>query len=110
MTNVPTKSEEIEQLDDIIDALDDGYLRSILTHARPMIETAIRNDFGFIDLEAQWAAIDAERQELASLRRQTLEARQELARMNQEKSRILAELADLRSSAAIVADRLAKYR
>ena len=77
-----------------------SYLGSILADTVGDVESAIRNDFGFIpSIRESWAArVDAQN-ELKEVNKQIGEARTELRRLERDAQTIRESIAELRSEA-----------
>ena len=77
-----TKQDEIDHLQEIIDGLPaGGYLQSIFGAIQVSIETAIKNDFGFVD----WQTRVDEQKEHAK----------QITELTAQKMKLQAELVDL---------------
>lgn len=85
------KQQQIDKLHELINSLEGGYLRDILTDAAGMIEGAIRNDFVVIDLRAR----HDETRRLAEEIKQLQQKRDELADLMRTAAKAARRMADL---------------
>jgi hypothetical protein len=108
MTTVtPTKTDELATYRQFVEALPDGYLRDLLADSLPSIEQAVRSDIAgpWVLTDLLRAAAEA-RAKLADLQAKIATARQELDRIVRQHDAARAKLAELRTTAQQIANRI----
>ena len=98
-----TKQQEIDRFNEMAAAQPEGsYLRSIMTGIAPEVESAIRNDFGFIDghvLKKREEEVKAHEANIAALQKRVNELLTNAAHMKKEHDTIRDQLFQIRADA-----------
>lgn len=109
-TTEPSKAEEIATLGEIIESLPDGYLRDILTDARPMIESQIKSDLVYVPLRQMFQSQVEQGKKLTELEKESKKLEAANAKARGLADRCRTSLAMIREDSEFIVRQLQGYR